>query len=83
MAGDVRTEVAAYAETSLNKVKDLLLFLMFLAAVWAVYLSMVTGRGAQPPRPAAAEEELDGGEVNAMAPWPARALVDAKVWNIP
>ncbi|CAL5025422.1 unnamed protein product [Urochloa decumbens] len=76
--GDVRAEAS-----SVDKVKDLLLFLVFLAAVWAVYLSMVTGRGCAPqPRPAAPaaveeEEELDGGEeVDAMAPRPARVLVD-------
>ncbi|CAN6236256.1 unnamed protein product [Urochloa humidicola] len=63
-----------------DKVKDLLLFLVFLAAVWAVYLSMVTGRGPPQPRPAAAaaeeEDELHGGEVDAMAPRPARVTVD-------
>ncbi|CAL5070002.1 unnamed protein product [Urochloa decumbens] len=70
--GDVRAEASV-----VDKVKDLIPFLVFLAAVWAVYLSMVTGRGAPQPRPAAEEEddELHGGDVDAMAPWSARVLV--------
>jgi hypothetical protein len=66
-AADVRTDVAAEEEeeASVDKVKHFLLFFVFLAAVWAVYLSMVTGRGAPaPPRPSAAAQ--DGvGELNA------------------
>jgi hypothetical protein len=65
-AADVRTDVAAAEEaSSLDKVKAFILFLVFLAAVWAVYLSMVTGRGAPAlPRPSAAAED-DVGELHA------------------
>ncbi|CAL5030001.1 unnamed protein product [Urochloa decumbens] len=70
---DVRAEAEA---SSVDKVKDLLLFLVFLTAVWAVYLSMVTGRGVPQPRPEEEDDELRGGEVDAMAPRPARVLVD-------
>jgi hypothetical protein len=65
-ATDVRTDVAAAEEASSpDKVKAFVLFLVFLAAVWAVYLSMVTGRGAPAlPRPSAAAED-DVGDLNA------------------
>lgn len=74
VAGDVRTEAAA-----LDRVEDFVLYLMFLEGVWAIHLSMVTGRGTPPPPPLAAVaaegEKLDGGEVNGVAPQSARALV--------
>jgi hypothetical protein len=82
VASDVaaRNEAAAEA-ASLDTVKDFLLFLMFLAGVWAVYLSMIRERGGPPPRPAAAaEEDPDYGEVNAMSL--ACVVVDSKVCNI-
>ncbi|CAN6269297.1 unnamed protein product [Urochloa humidicola] len=74
-AGDVRAEASSVDK---DKVKDILLFIVFLVAVWAVYLSMVTGRGG--PQPLPEEEELDGGEVGAaMAPRPAHTLDDSKL----
>ncbi|CAN6250164.1 unnamed protein product [Urochloa humidicola] len=75
--GDVR---AAEASPDKDKVKDLLLFVGFLAAVWAVYLSMITGRGDAPQPLPEEEERLDGGEVGAaMAPRPAHVLADSKL----
>ncbi|CAN6236257.1 unnamed protein product [Urochloa humidicola] len=56
-------DVQAEAE-ALGKVKAFLLFPVFLGAVWAVYLSMVTGRGAPAPQPSAAATEDDGDELN-------------------
>ncbi|NP_001168557.1 uncharacterized protein LOC100382338 [Zea mays] len=38
-------------EAPRGTVRDLLLFLVFLAGVWGVYLSMVRGRGEGVPRP--------------------------------
>jgi hypothetical protein len=69
--------VAAWPDT----VRDFLLFLMFLVGVWAVCLSMVSGRAAPPPRSSAVaavaeEEDPDCMEVNAMAP--ARVVVDSR-----
>ncbi|CAL5070004.1 unnamed protein product [Urochloa decumbens] len=58
-AAEVRAEASSPV-----KVKAFLLFLVFLGAVWAVYLSMVTGSGAPAPRPSAAAAEDDGGELN-------------------
>ncbi|KAJ1272812.1 hypothetical protein BS78_06G230600 [Paspalum vaginatum] len=73
-AGDVGVRKAAAAADD-NAKSSLVLFLMFLAAVWAVYLSMVTGTGKP-----AAEEELDGGDADDdMAPFSAAPLVDSKV----
>jgi len=85
VAGDVaaRNKAAAEAVAAwLDTVRDFLLFLMFLVGVWAVCLSMVSGRAVPPPRSSAVaeEEDPDGVEVNAMAP--ARVVVDSKVWNI-
>lgn len=40
-------------------------FLVFVAGVWTVKMSVLTGRGS---RPAAVEGELYGGEVDAMLP---------------
>ncbi|KAL6843917.1 hypothetical protein ACP4OV_026488 [Aristida adscensionis] len=66
-AGDMPE--AAAAEVSVQKVDGLILFLVFLVGVWTVTLSLRTRRA---PRPAA-EEELDGGQVNA-ATTPAKGL---------
>ncbi|CAN6229572.1 unnamed protein product [Urochloa humidicola] len=75
--GDVR---AAEVSPDKDKVKDLLLFVGFMAAVWAVYLSMVTGRDGAPQPLPEEEERLDSGEVGAaMAPRPAHVLADSKL----
>jgi hypothetical protein len=81
VAGDVAAPARNEAAASLEAVKGFLLFLVFLAGVCGVYLSMVRGRGG-PPAAAAAEEHPDGGELNAMASRLARVVVDSKVWNI-
>jgi hypothetical protein len=80
--GDVAAPARNEAAASLDTVKGFLLFLVFLAGVCGVYLSMVRGRGGPPAAAAAAEEHPDGGEVNAMASRLARVVVDSKVWNI-
>lgn len=57
-------------EAPRGTVRGLLLFLVFLAGVWGVYLSMLRGRGAPAPQPrpsaTAAEEDANGEEANAM-----------------
>jgi hypothetical protein len=59
------------AAASVDKVNGFILFMVFLAGVWTLNMSVVTvtGRGSPPPPAAAvAEEELGGGEVDAMIP---------------
>jgi len=54
------------ASVSVGKViRCFLFFLVFVAGVWTVNMSVLTGRGS---RPAAVEGELYGGEVDAMLP---------------
>jgi hypothetical protein len=78
--GSERVLHGAAEEAPRGTVRGFLLFLVFLAGVWGVYLSMVRERGApaQQPRPAT-EEDANGGEANAMSMTDARVVVDSKV----
>lgn len=81
--GGVAARSEAAEEAPRGTVRGLLLFLVFLAGVWGVYLSMVRERGAPAPQPlpaaTAAEEDANGGEANAMSMTDARVVVDSKV----
>ena len=63
--GDAWRQPPSAAAVSVDKVNGFLFFLVFLAGVWTVNMSVLTGRGS---RPAAVEGELYGGEVDAMLP---------------
>lgn len=78
--GGVAARSEAADEAPRGTVRGFLLFLVFLAGVWGVYLSMVRGRGAPAPQPrTATEEDANGGEANAMSMTDARVVVDSKV----
>ena len=65
VAGAAWKQPPAPAAVSVDKVNGFLFFLIFLAGVRTVNMSVLTGKGS---RPAAAEGELGGWEVDTVLP---------------